>query len=199
MILKYILCAVIAYLLGSISTGIIYSRALGQDIRTQGSKNAGATNMTRVHGWGKGGITFLGDCLKGVLATLIGKWIGGEIGMLLGFTFAAIGHMWPLYFGFKGGKGVATMIGAGFVVNPLVMAIAVALGVAAMFITQYVSVGSMTGFAVFAIGMVIVRGFWPVGLWIMAVAALGFWRHRSNIQRLMNGTENKLSQLMGKK
>ena len=199
MILQYILCAVIAYLLGSISTGIIYSRALGQDIRTQGSKNAGATNMTRVHGWAKGGITFLGDCLKGVLATLIGKWIGGETCMLIGFTFVVIGHMWPLYFGFKGGKGVATMIGAGFVINPLIMGIALALGLAAMFISQYVSLGSMTGFAVFAIGMVIVRGFWPMGLWIIAVVALGFWRHRSNIQRILNGTESRLSQLGGKK
>ena len=114
-----LLTAAIGYLLGSVSTGILYSRALGRDIRTQGSKNAGATNMTRVHGLAKGLLTFGGDCLKGVLAALIGKWLGGQLGACVGGTFAVFGHMWPVFFGFKGGKGVATCIGIGLVTYPL--------------------------------------------------------------------------------
>ena len=86
-----LLAAVIGYLLGSVSTGILYSRSLGRDIRTQGSKNSGATNMTRVHGPKEGGLTFLGDCLKGVLAALIGKWLGGQLGAVVGGTFAVLG------------------------------------------------------------------------------------------------------------
>ncbi len=121
MIQKYLLIALIGYLLGSISTGILYSRALGRDIRTQGSKNAGATNMARVHGLSKGLITLLGDSLKGVLATLIGLWIAGQTGAMIGGAFAAIGHMWPVFFDFKGGKGVATLLGVGLVMDPVVL------------------------------------------------------------------------------
>ena len=184
--------AVIGYLLGSVSTGILYSRALGRDIRTQGSKNAGATNMTRVHGFAKGGLTFLGDCLKGVLAALIGRWLGGQIGACVGGTFAALGHMWPVFFRFKGGKGVATCIGVGLVTYPPFGALAFAAGVAVMLLTRYVSLGSMTGLIAFAIGVTVKYGFWPIGAWGFALAALVVWRHRENIKRLIHGTENKL-------
>ena len=186
-----ILIAVIGYLLGSISTGILYSRALGQDIRTQGSKNAGATNMARVHGLSKGLTTLLGDALKGVLAALIGKWIGGETGMLVGGACAALGHMWPVFFGFKGGKGVATLLGVALVVDPVVLAIALALAILAIVLTRYVSLGSMVGVISFTIGAIIARGFWPIGFWAAALSALCCWRHKANIQRLLNGTENK--------
>ncbi|MBQ7656952.1 MAG: glycerol-3-phosphate 1-O-acyltransferase PlsY [Clostridia bacterium] len=191
MIWKLILIAVIGYLLGSISTGILYSRALGQDIRTQGSKNAGATNMARVHGLSKGLTTLLGDALKGVLAALIGKWIGGETGMLVGGACAALGHMWPVFFGFKGGKGVATLLGVALVVDPVVLAIALALAILAIVLTRYVSLGSMVGVISFTIGAIIARGFWPIGFWAAALSALCCWRHKANIQRLLNGTENK--------
>ena len=184
--------AVIGYLLGSVSTGILYSRALGRDIRTQGSKNAGATNMTRVHGFAKGGLTFLGDCLKGVLAALIGRWLGGQIGACVGGTFAALGHMWPVFFRFKGGKGVATCIGIGLVTYPLFGGLAVVIGVSVMLISRYVSLGSMLGLTAFAVAMVIRYGFWPLGLWGILLAGLVVWRHRANIQRLIHGNENKL-------
>lgn len=192
MILRYLLIAVIGYLLGSISTGILYSRYLGQDIRTQGSKNAGATNMTRVHGWAKGGITFAGDCIKGVLATLIGMWIAGTPGMLIGGAFAAIGHMWPVFFGFKGGKGMSTLIGAAFVVDPLVMGIMAVFAALVIYFTKYVSLASITGLVIFTIAVTIHRGFWPIGAWALAMTLLGCWRHKANIQRLLNGTENKI-------
>ena len=187
-----LLSAVIGYLLGSVSTGILYSRSLGQDIRTQGSRNSGATNMTRVHGLKKGGLTFLGDCLKGVLAALIGKWLGGQTGAIIGGTFAVIGHMWPVFFGFSGGKGVATCIGIGLVTYPLFGGLAVVIGVSVMLISRYVSLGSMLGLTAFAVAMVIRYGFWPLGLWGILLAGLVVWRHHANIQRLIHGNENKL-------
>ena len=193
MILKLLLIAVIGYLLGSVSTGILYSRYLGQDIRTQGSKNAGATNMARVHGLNKGLVTLLGDCLKGVLATLIGMWIAGQTGAMIGGAAAAIGHMWPVFFGFKGGKGVATLLGVGLVIHPVVLLIALAIAIATIALTKYVSLGSMVGVTSFTIGVIIAVGIWPVGLWAGALSALCCWRHRANIQRLLKGTENKFS------
>lgn len=187
-----LLCAVIGYLLGSVSTGILYSQRLGRDIRTAGSKNAGATNMSRVHGLGPGAVTFVGDCLKGILAALIGRWIGGQVGAIVGGTLAVIGHNWPLFFGFRGGKGVATCIGIGLITYPPFGALGVVLGVAVMLISKFVSLGSLVGMTAFAVGVTIRYGFWPLGLWAIALDLLAIWRHRSNIQRLINGTENKI-------
>lgn len=192
-VFKFLLIAVIGYLLGSISTGILYSRALGQDIRTQGSKNAGATNMARVHGFSKGLVTLLGDSLKGVLSTLIGLWLAGETGAMIGGAAAAIGHMWPVFFDFKGGKGVATLLGVGLVIHPAVLLIALAIAILTIVLTKYVSLGSMVGVTSFTIGVIIAKGFWPVGLWAAALSALSCWRHKTNIQRLLSGTENKFT------
>lgn len=192
-VFKFLLIAVIGYLLGSVSTGILYSRFLGQDIRTQGSKNAGATNMARVHGFSKGLVTLLGDSLKGVLSTLIGLWLAGETGAMIGGAAAAIGHMWPVFFDFKGGKGVATLLGVGLVIHPTVLLIALAIAIFTIVLTKYVSLGSMVGVTSFTIGVIIAKGFWPVGLWAAALSALSCWRHKTNIQRLLSGTENKFT------
>ena len=188
------IAAVIGYLLGSVSTGILYSRSMGRDIRTQGSKNAGATNMTRVHGLRSGALTFVGDCLKGVLAALIGKWLGGQTGAIVGGTFAVLGHSWPVFFGFRGGKGVATCIGIGLVTYPPFGLAAVVAGAAVMLISRYVSLGSMVGLTVFAIAMTVYYGFWPLGAWGCALALLVIWRHRANIQRLMQHCEHKMGE-----
>ena len=193
-LLKWILCAVIGYLLGSVSTGVLYSRSLGRDVRTAGSKSSGATNMTRVHGTVPGVITFAGDCLKGVLAALIGKWMGGQTGAIVAGTCAVIGHNWPIYFGFRGGKGVATCIGIGLVTYPLFGLLGVLVGTPVMLISKYVSLGSLTGIGAFAVGMTIRYGFWPLGLWAIALFLLAFWRHRGNVQRLLNGTERKMGE-----
>ena len=103
--LNIILVNVIGYLLGSISTGVVISKALSKtDIRTHGSGNAGTTNMLRVLGRKAALLTFIGDMLKGIIAVFIGKWlVGGELGGLLGVVGAVLGHYYPLYFGFKGG------------------------------------------------------------------------------------------------
>ncbi|MBO4836282.1 MAG: glycerol-3-phosphate 1-O-acyltransferase PlsY [Clostridia bacterium] len=192
--ISLLLAAVIGYLLGSLSTGIIYSRAIGRDIRTQGSKNAGATNMARVHGLRPGVITFLGDCLKGVLAAWIGKLLCGQTGAIVGGTMAVIGHTWPIYFGLRGGKGIATCIGIGLVTFPPFGLIATITGAAVVFLCRYVSLGSMTGMIVFAAGMTVYYGFWPLGLWAILLALLTIWRHRENIGRLLRGTERKFGQ-----
>ena len=187
-----LLCAVIGYLLGSISTGIIYSRSLGRDIRTQGSKNAGATNMTRVHGLREGLITFGGDCLKGVIAAVIGRALAGQTGAIVGGTCAVLGHSWPLFFGFRGGKGVATCIGIGLATYPPFGLLGLVLGVITMFVSRFVSLGSMVGVSAFAVGVTIRYGLWPIGLWAILLDLLVIWRHRSNIDRLLHGTENKI-------
>lgn len=189
-----LLCAVIGYLLGSISTGILISRYLGRDIRTQGSKNAGATNMTRVHGLRPGVITFAGDCLKGVLAALIGRWIGWQTGAIVAGTCAVIGHNWPIYFGFRGGKGVATCIGIGLVTYPPFALLGILVGAPVILITKYVSLGSLLGICVFAVAVAIRYGIWPLGLWAIALFLLTLWRHQGNVQRLINGTERKIGE-----
>ncbi|MBQ7455240.1 MAG: glycerol-3-phosphate 1-O-acyltransferase PlsY [Clostridia bacterium] len=190
----FLLSAACGYLLGSVSTGIIYSRMLGRDIRTQGSKNSGATNMTRVHGFKEGFITFLGDCVKGVLAALIGLWLGGLHAAMIAGLFALIGHMWPVFFGFRGGKGVSTAIGVGLVTFPLFGGIAVAVGGAVMLLSRYVSLGSIMGMAVFGLTVSIVCGLWPAGVWAVAMAALVIVRHSGNIGRLLHGTERRMGQ-----
>ncbi len=192
-VISAILCLVIGYLLGSISVGVIYSKSLGRDIRTAGSKNSGATNMTRIHGMLPGLITFAGDCLKGVIAALIGRWIFGVPGAMLAGAAVLIGHCWPIFFGFRGGKGVATCIGVGISVFPLYGLIGLAAGVIVMLVSKFVSFGSLVGVTLFAILVTIVFGFWPIGLWAIWMDLLVIWRHRENIKRLLSGTERKIN------
>ncbi len=187
-----LLCAAAGYLLGSISTGIIYSHYLGSDIRTQGSKNAGATNMTRVHGFKEGAITFSGDCIKGILSVLIGRALLGQSGALIAGLFAVVGHNWPLYFGFRGGKGVATYMGVLVFTFPPVGIAAILLQLLTMKLSHYVSLSSIVLFLFSAIAVAIFYGLWPAGVWAILLAAMGIWRHRGNIQRLKNGTESKI-------
>jgi len=188
------LCAVIAYLLGSISTGVLFSKHLGRDIRTAGSKNAGATNMTRVHGLRNGAITFGGDCLKGILAALIGRALFGQTGAMVAAVFAVIGHNWPVFFGFRGGKGVATCIGIGLVTYPPFGALAAVVGVIVMLLSRFVSLGSLIGVSFFAVAVTIRYGFWPVGAWAILLDLMVIWRHWENIQRLLSHTERKIGE-----
>ena len=164
-LLRSLLIAVIAYLLGCFSTGITISRAQGIDIRSKGSKNTGASNVLRVMGLKSGVLTFLGDFLKATLACWIGSLIlPGEtfgvagFGTMLGGLFAVLGHNWPVFYGFKGGKGVAWSAAVVFFVNPLwgIIAIVLCLGVIAA--TRYISLGSMTLLFLYMIFMCI--AFW---------------------------------------
>ena len=199
-LLRSLLIAVIAYLLGCFSTGITISRAQGIDIRSKGSKNTGASNVLRVMGLKSGLLTFVGDFLKATLACWIGSLIlPGEtfgvagFGTMLGGLFAVLGHNWPVFYGFKGGKGVACSAAVVFFVNPLwgIIAIVLCLGVIAA--TRYISLGSMTLLFLYMIFMCIAFwGQWVVCLFTVVLFALCVWRHRANIQRLLSGTENKI-------
>lgn len=193
MILRYIICAVIAYLLGSISSGILLTRNSGHDIRKEGSGNTGASNALRVFGVRTGLITFICDILKAVAAVLIGKALAGEYGGMLAGLFVIIGHNWPVFFGFKGGKGIACSCAVVLFNFPVPGAIAILLCIAAIALTRYISVGSMLLLISYAVILCITKPFWPYGVWAVVLAVMAVARHHGNIRRLLNGTENKLS------
>ena len=142
---KLILTLVIGYLLGSISTGVIVSRVFGhKDIRSEGSGNSGTTNMLRVMGKKYALLTFAGDLLKGIVAVLIGKaWLGTQAGEIVGAFGAILGHNFPLYFGFKGGKGIATSFGCLLIVFPVQTLCAFGVFLLIVALTRYVSAGSL--------------------------------------------------------
>ena len=203
-LLSILIVIAAGYLLGSISTGVVLSRLFAKtDIRSQGSGNAGTTNMLRVLGRRMALFTFIGDMLKGIIAVFIGKWlIGGELGGLLGVVGAVLGHYYPLYFGFKGGKGIATSFGSLLFVFPVQALLAFAVFLILVAVTHYVSVGSIAAAITLPL-LIVITSFQEPTLWIITVCigASVIWRHRANIKRLMNHTENKLdfSTLKGKK
>jgi acyl phosphate:glycerol-3-phosphate acyltransferase len=190
-----VIAIILSYLLGSISFSILVARWLRKiDIRDHGSGNAGATNTLRVLGKGPAIAVFLLDILKGSLAVLIGKWLGDDSAWVpVACGLAAIaGHNWPLYFRFKGGKGIATTIGALVIWAFMPTLIAGIVAILIIVFTRYVSLGSI----IFAVGLPILFllfGLDTALVWgAFAVAVLAILRHRKNIVKLMNGTENKL-------
>jgi len=201
-ILLSVVIAAVSYLLGCFSTGITISRAQGVDIRTKGSKNTGASNVLRVLGLKSGVITFLGDLAKAILAVAIGHLIlPGETfgiakyGMMLAGLFVVIGHNWPVFYGFKGGKGVACSSAVVVLCNPLCGIPAVIIGILVIVFTRFISLGSMTIMTLYMIGMCILNwGKWPVCLFSVILCVWCIWRHRANVDRLLKGTENKIGQ-----
>ena len=190
---KWVLCVLVPYLLGSISFGVLYARRKGHDIRAEGSHNTGASNALRVVGVKTGLMTFVSDVLKAVLAILFGKCLLGEYGGLLAGLFVVIGHNWPVFFQFRGGKGIACSCAVLVLNYPLYGAIAIGLCLLVIALTRFISLGSLTMLVSFAIMILIFKPFFPYGLWAILIALLGIWRHRSNIQRLLQGKENKIS------
>ncbi|MCC0630309.1 MULTISPECIES: glycerol-3-phosphate 1-O-acyltransferase PlsY [unclassified Clostridioides] len=199
-IFSYIIIAVVAYLLGNISTSyIVAKRIAGVDIRTQGSGNAGSTNVLRTLGKRAGAMTFLGDVLKGVIAVLISEFAARLVGIdtLLAGYLAVIcvvaGHNWPAVLGFRGGKGVATSLGAMLAVNPVITLMCLAVFILVVAITKYVSLGSVVGIGCSPIFMLIVKN--KAGLIVaLFLTASVIYNHRANIKRLLNGTERKIGQ-----
>lgn len=199
-VMKLLLTLVIGYLLGSISTGVILSRAFGhKDIRSQGSGNSGTTNMLRVMGKKFALLTFAGDLLKGIIAVLIGKaLLGTQAGEIVGAFGAILGHNFPLYFGFKGGKGIATSFGCLLIVFPLQTLCAFGVFLLLVATTRYVSAGSLGAAVTLPFFIMFTTPCDPV-IWcsVIAICLLAIGRHYPNIKRLMNHTESKLS--FGKK
>ncbi len=193
-----IFCIAIGYLIGCIQTAFIVSKFWRVDLRTKGSGNLGTTNALRVLGKKAGAVTFIGDIMKSVVAFFICRAIFGEAGNLAGLygsIGAVLGHNYPFYLQFKGGKGIAVMIGMtlalAITVNPWVALPTAVIGFGTAFATGYVSLGSLLFSAVLPLSC------WYLGfpkemlLVVLGASCLAFWRHRANIVKLCNGTENK--------
>lgn len=209
--MERLICVMIGYVFGLFQTGYIYGKMHNIDIRKQGSGNAGTTNALRTMGWKAGLVTFLGDCFKCVFAVVVVHLLYGKthadmillLAMYAGMG-AVLGHNYPFYLKFKGGKGIAAT--AGLLVsttNVWMVLICLMAFVAIVGITRYVSLGSLAVVIIYLVEVVVygqMGGFGVAAnyLWEMyAIAAFlmlsAFFKHRANIQRLLSGTENKLS------
>jgi glycerol-3-phosphate acyltransferase PlsY len=192
MLLK-VLAVVLSYVIGNFSTSIIVSKLwAGIDIRKYGSGNAGATNVLRTLGMKAGLVTFIGDALKAILAVWIGSRLGGESTALICGIAVVVGHNWPAFLGFKGGKGIASSIGVGLFINPMIAIICIIVGVLIVAKTKYVSLGSVVAICLLPILLLFV-GF-KFFLFGLALALMAIYRHKENISRLLKGTETKLGQ-----
>ena len=199
----YIIVGIVAYLIGSISFSIIISKKMaGFDVREKGSGNAGATNMLRSVGKKAAALTLLGDALKGVVAVLFSVIVGliaknSDKALLVQIAGIAvvIGHTFPIFFGFKGGKGVATSLGVILMLNWKIGLICLVFALLLMALTRMVSMGSVGAAILFPVLVLFVDTNFsmPKLLCSVLLAAFVAFNHRSNIKRILNGTENKLS------
>ena len=187
-------CMIAGYLLGNIQTAIIVSkRYFHDDVRNHGSGNAGSTNMVRVYGYGPGAITFAGDFAKAALGIVAGQLLCGTVGGYIAGLCVVIGHCWPVFDGFRGGKGVASSAGIAMLTFPLGAGIAIALGALLLAVNKRVSLMSMTSILLFFICVLIFR---LHDLPLVALSALLviviYVRHIDNIKRLLHGEEQRL-------
>ena len=189
-----ILTMLVTYLVTAIPTGVLLARVMGfEDVRRSGSGNIGATNVYRVAGKLPGTLTLLGDIFKGALPLLIiTRWLGptpGQLGLLA--LIAIIGHCYPVYLQFRGGKGVATGLGIFLVLSPMSVLLAAVLFGATVAISRYISLGSVL--AALSIPIFILFLGFPREIFAgsLGIALLIVWRHRSNLRRLLDGTENR--------
>ena len=200
MIFKYVLIAVLSYLIGSVNFSILVSRSLADtDIRTQGSGNAGLTNTYRVMGPKKAGLVLLGDACKGLLVTWGALWFAGELGGQLAMLFAVLGHVFPLYFDFRGGKGVLTTGACLAVLDGRVFLILLAVFLLTVLLTKYVSAGSLAAAVGTPVLMFLFRDELRYQIIPLLVGLLVVFMHRENIKRLLRGTESKFSFKQGTK
>ena len=230
--IKWIIIAIESYLLGSLSFSIIVSKGLyKQDIRTFGSGNAGMTNVLRTFGKKAAALTITGDVLKGTVAVLIARLLFMnspvlliqryaftlfgreiffsnhlmmEIGLYIAVLGAVLGHMYPIYFGFKGGKGVSVVAGAMIAVTPVTLLMALSIFFVLVFTTKIVSIGSIFApmtYPLWTLGQIYITRTVSVPNLVAAVVfpSLIVWTHRTNIKRLLNGTEYHFGQNKDKK
>lgn len=184
-----------AYLIGAIPVGMLVARlAGGVDIRRHGSGNIGATNVLRTVGPAAGVITLLGDVVKGFLATSAAGALGGETWLGAGAVAAVVGNCWPVFLRFRGGKGMATALGAFLRVAPLAVLPAALVWVLVVALTRYVSLASILGCLGFVAAAWALGAARPVVVSAAMVALIIIWRHQQNIQRLRAGTESRLGQ-----
>jgi glycerol-3-phosphate acyltransferase PlsY len=203
-ILKISAALVFGYLLGSLNTTVLVGKLYGKDIRSHGSKSAGLTNTLRVLGKPAAALVLAGDVLKAVIACLAGLYIGVYleaggarecVSLLAAGMGAVMGHNWPVYFGFKGGKGALTAVSVAFMINWAMGLMCIGIFILMIAITRYVSLGSVCASVLYA-GVSFVPYFSSTvyfNLFACMLAGVVIFKHRGNLLRLVKGTENKLS------
>ncbi|MBM6828622.1 glycerol-3-phosphate 1-O-acyltransferase PlsY [Anaerotignum lactatifermentans] len=195
-----LICLAIGYAIGCIQTAFIMGKLCKTDLSKKGSGNLGTTNALRVLGFKAGAVTFIGDILKGVVSFLVASWIFPDQAFLAGIYGCAgtiLGHDFPFYLHFKGGKGIAATIGMvlciGLTQSWQLLAVSYVIGLGAAVLTKYISVGSIL------FSICICASAWVFGLpmeaavVLTALSALALWKHRSNMKRLLEGNENKFT------
>lgn len=193
-ILIALVCIAGSYLIGSIPFGLLFSKGSGIDIRTQGSKNIGATNVTRLLGKKVGAMTLACDMLKGLLPMFITALVvendsGRDLIIALCGAASVLGHMFPVYLRFKGGKGVATALGAFLYLAPLAVIGCIAVFAFSVALSGFVSLGSLLGSMSMLVWLLVLQvPTWKLGLAGFIVAMIWI-KHRENISRLLSGTE----------
>lgn len=206
--LMYVIMAIIAYAIGSISFSVIISRKMaGFDVREKGSGNAGSTNMLRSVGKKAALLTLVCDILKGVVSVLLALIIGkinsnvdGAILVEIAAFFVVLGHTFPIFFEFRGGKGVATSLGVLLLINWKIGLICLVFALILMALTRMVSLGSISAAILFPVLCIFITDCYLVPqnhlsyiIFAIIMAVFIAYNHRSNIKRLLNGTENKIS------
>lgn len=192
--LVFAAAVVVIYLIAAIPTGLLLARVMGgEDVRQKGSGNIGATNVYRVAGKLAGVLTLVGDTLKGYLPLLaLTTWLNptpAQVGIAA--AVAIVGHCYPIYLRFRGGKGVATALGIFLVLSPMAVLGAAIVFVIAVALSRFISLGSVLA-ALSAPLLILMLGHpQPIFLGTLFIAALVVWRHRTNIRRLLDGTENR--------
>ena len=203
----YIIVGIIAYLIGSINFSVLISKKMaGFDVREKGSGNAGATNMLRSVGKKAAILTLLGDALKGVVAILFAIIVGAiaksadkSLLVQIAGILVVVGHTFPIFFGFKGGKGVATSLGVLLMTNWKIGLICLVFALVLMAVTRMVSLGSIGAAVLFPVLVLFIHTNFTISegssyfIYSVILAAIVIFNHRANVQRILNGTENKLS------
>jgi len=190
-----ILVIILSYFIGNITSAYFVAKWMANiDIREYGSKNAGATNILRTLGWKAALLTLFLDLLKGVIAVKLGLWFSGGnnlIPLLCGIAVVA-GHNWPIFFGFKGGKGIATSLGVILTISPFISLITILIGVIIIAVTRYVSLASISGAFVYPMLMLIFGKPIEEIIFALVLGAMAIVKHKQNIERLLKGTESKI-------
>lgn len=197
-----LIAVLFSYLLGSVSFSVLLAKSLkGIDIRQHGSGNAGATNTLRVLGKGPAILVLILDVLKGIAAVWLGRWLGEGsewVPALCGIA-AIVGHNWPLYFRFRGGKGIATTIGVMATLALIPALYAGAIAILLIVFTRYVSLGSLIFVLLTPLFLWIFGEIGPYFWASLLICIFAFWKHRSNIVKIAQGRENKLGSKGGER
>lgn len=183
------------YLLGSISTAIIVCKLMGlPDPRTEGSRNPGATNVARLGGKKAAALTLIGDMLKGLIPVLIAHALHASPTVLAATALAAfLGHLYPVFFGFQGGKGVATALGVIYGLYWPVGLFTTGIWLAMAVVFRYSSLAALTAILLTPLGFLWLKPDMPIIIAMLIMTVILYWRHRSNIANLLNGKEGKIS------